>query len=76
MCVAKPSDDMDSNKIGMNRCVRQNCRVKFGDLVTIKLVPDIPNHTRVHILPFQDTIEGMTGNIVDLFIKPYFNESY
>jgi len=26
----------------------------------------------VHILPFDDSIEGLSGNIFDVYLKPYF----
>ena len=47
----------------MNKVVRHNLRVRFGDVVSIHPCPDIPNATRVHILPIDDTIEGVTGNL-------------
>jgi transitional endoplasmic reticulum ATPase len=28
----------------------------------------------VHVLPFDDSIEGLSGNIFDVYIKPYFLE--
>ena len=31
---------------------------------------------RVHVLPIDDTIEGVTGNLFDVFLKPYFLEAY
>ena len=31
---------------------------------------------RVHVLPIDDTIEGITGNLFDSFLKPYFLEAY
>ena len=31
---------------------------------------------RVHVLPIDDTIEGITGNLFDAFLKPYFLEAY
>jgi hypothetical protein len=35
-----------------------------------------PTKQRVHVLPFEDTIEGVTGNLFDAFLKPYFVEAY
>ncbi|KAJ7844017.1 CDC48 domain 2-like protein, partial [Mycena olivaceomarginata] len=29
---------------------------------------------RVHIRPFDDSIEGPSGNIFDVYLKPYFFE--
>ena len=31
---------------------------------------------KVHLLPIDDTIEGITGNLFDTFLKPYFLEAY
>ena len=31
---------------------------------------------RIHVLPIDDTIEGITGNLFDAFLKPYFLEAY
>ena len=38
--------------------------------------PDVKYGKRVHILPIDDTIEGLTGNLFDVFLKPYFLEAY
>ena len=31
---------------------------------------------RIHVLPIDDTIEGVTGNLFDVYLKPYFLEAY
>jgi transitional endoplasmic reticulum ATPase len=31
---------------------------------------------RVHILPFEDTIEGITGNLTQTYLIPYFKDVY
>ena len=36
--------------------------------------PDVKYGKRVHILPIDDTI-GITGNLFDDFLKPYFMEA-
>ena len=28
------------------------------------------------MLPIDDTVEGITGNLFDVFLKPYFLEAY
>nr|DAD45798.1 TPA_asm: hypothetical protein HUJ06_004028 [Nelumbo nucifera] len=38
--------------------------------------PDVKYGKRVHILPVDDTIEGVTGNLFDAYLKPYFLEAY
>ena len=45
------------------KCLRYQCTdVKYGK--------------RIHVLPFSDTIEGVSGNLFDVFLKPYFLEAY
>jgi transitional endoplasmic reticulum ATPase len=56
--------------------VRKNLRVRLGDVVTINAEPDVPYGKRIHVLPLDDTIEGVTGNLFDVYLKPYFLEAY
>merc|ERR1711881_307447 len=37
---------------------------------------DVPYGKRVHVLPLDDTIEGITGNLFDTYLKPYYLEAY
>ncbi|XP_058089044.1 cell division cycle protein 48 homolog isoform X3 [Magnolia sinica] len=60
----------------MNKVVRANLRVRLGDVVSVHQCPDVKYGKRVHILPIDDTIEGVTGNLFDAYLKPYFLESY
>jgi len=55
---------LTDDKIAMNKCVRKNIRCRLGDMVTVKAIPDIPNLSKIHILPMADTIEGLTGDLV------------
>jgi len=66
VCIAlavEEGDDLDNMKIRMNKVVRRNLRVRLGDVISVHPCPDIPNGNRVHILPIDDTIEGITGNL-------------
>ena len=56
--------------------VRKNLRVRLGDVVTVTPCPDVPYGRRIHVLPIDDTIEGVTGNLFDVYLKPYFLEAY
>merc|ERR1711916_18916 len=59
-----------------NKVVRKNLRVHLGDVVTVNSCPDVPYGKRIHVLPLDDTIEGVTGNLFDVYLKPYFLEAY
>lgn len=37
---------------------------------------DVKYGKRIHVLPIDDTIEGVTGNLFDSYLKPYFLEAY
>jgi transitional endoplasmic reticulum ATPase len=56
--------------------VRKNLRVRLGDIVSVHQCPDVKYGKRIHVLPFEDTIEGISGNLFDAFLKPYFQEAY
>lgn len=78
VCIAlvAEGDDLDNMKIRMNKVVRRNLRVRLGDVIQVAPCPDIPNGNRVHILPIDDTIEGITGNLTQTYLIPYFKDCY
>ncbi|WRX23995.1 CDC48 [Theobroma cacao] len=76
ICIALADDTCDEPKIRMNKVVRSNLRVRLGDVVSVHQCPDVKYGKRVHILPVDDTIEGVTGNLFDAYLKPYFLEAY
>lgn len=76
ICVVLSSEDTDDGSIRMNKVVRKNLRVRLGDIVTVNAKEDIPYCKKVHILPLDDTIEGVSGNLFDAYLKPYFLEAY
>lgn len=76
VCIALSDDDVPNEKIFMNRVIRHNLRVKLGDVVHINPSPNVAYGKRIHVLPMDDTIEGLTGNLFEVYLKPYFLESY
>ncbi|WVY96366.1 hypothetical protein V8G54_028517 [Vigna mungo] len=76
VCIALADDTCEEPKIRMNKVVRSNLRVRLGDVVSVHACPDVKYGKRVHILPVDDTIEGVTGNLFDAYLKPYFLEAY
>ncbi|XP_052102158.1 transitional endoplasmic reticulum ATPase isoform X1 [Mytilus californianus] len=76
VCIVLSDDTCSDDKIRINRCVRNNLRVRIGDIVSIQACPDVKYGKRIHVLPIDDTIEGLAGNIFEVFLKPYFLEAY
>ncbi|RHY14759.1 hypothetical protein DYB37_007708 [Aphanomyces astaci] len=76
ICIVLQDDSCDDANIRMNKVVRKNLKARLGDLVTISACGDVPYGKRIHVLPIDDTIEGVTGNLFDVYLKPYFLEAY
>eukprot|EP00210_Caulerpa_lentillifera_P008187 g7817.t1 len=76
VCIVLMDETCEEVKIRINKVVRKNLRVRLGDIVSIHQCTDIKYGKRIHVLPFDDSIEGITGNLFDVFLKPYFLEAY
>ena len=74
--IVLADDDLEDGMARINRVVRNNIRVRLGDIITIHACPDIKYAKRVSILPIADTVEGLTGSLFDVYLKPYFLEAY
>ncbi|KAB7494979.1 Transitional endoplasmic reticulum ATPase TER94 [Armadillidium nasatum] len=76
VCIVLSDETMTDDKIRMNRVVRNNLRVRLGDIVSIQPCPEVKYGKRIHVLPIDDTVEGLTGNMFEVYLKPYFLEAY
>merc|ERR1712130_1004542 len=76
VCIVLSDDTCSDEKVRMSRVVRTNLRVRLSDVVTLHPAPDIKYGKRVHVLPIDDSIEGVTGDLFQVFLKPYFTEAY
>ncbi|KAH3663658.1 hypothetical protein OGAPHI_005059 [Ogataea philodendri] len=74
--IVLADDDIEDGVCKINRVARNNLRVRLGDIVTIHPCPEIKFATRISVLPIADTIEGITGSLFDVFLKPYFVDAY
>ncbi|XP_073284344.1 cell division cycle protein 48 homolog [Primulina huaijiensis] len=76
ICVVLADELCDETKIQMNKVVRANLRVRLTDMVSVHQCADVKYGTRVHILPMDDSVEGLAGNLFDVYLKPYFMDAY
>ncbi|XP_036387812.1 zgc:136908 [Megalops cyprinoides] len=76
VCIVLTDDSCPEERVRMNRVTRNNLRVRLGDVVSIQACPDVKYGKRIHVLPIDDTIQGLTGNLFEVFLKPYFLEAY
>ncbi|ODQ55127.1 AAA ATPase [Saitoella complicata NRRL Y-17804] len=76
LLVVLVDEELEDNMCRVNRVVRNNLRIRLGDIVTIHAAPDVKYAERISVLPIADTIEGITGNLFEVYLKPYFVEAY
>ena len=74
--MAGEEGTMDEGKVLMNKVARNNLRVKLADLVHVSPLANIEYGKRIHVLPFDDSVEGLSGNLFEVYLKPYFQEAY
>ncbi|CAJ0641148.1 15794_t:CDS:10 [Entrophospora sp. SA101] len=74
--IVLADDSCDDSKVKINKVVRNNLRVRLGDVVSIHPCTEIKYGKRIHVLPIDDTVEGVTGNLFEVYLKPYFLEAY
>lgn len=76
VALQEDGDDLDDNKIRMNKVIRKNLRVRLGDTVVVTPSAETPNLSKIHILPFDDSVEGLTGDITSTYLIPYFKDAF
>lgn len=74
--IVLADEELEDGLVRINRVVRNNLRVRLGDVVTVHPCPDIKYAQRISCLPIADTVEGLTGSLFDVYLKPYFVEAY
>uniref|UniRef100_A0ACD5VEN9 Uncharacterized protein n=1 Tax=Avena sativa TaxID=4498 RepID=A0ACD5VEN9_AVESA len=76
LCIAIADDTCEEHKMRINKVVRSNLRVRIADVVSVHHCHDAKYGNKVHILPVDDTIEGITGDLFEFYLKPYFLDAY
>ncbi|KAG2583816.1 hypothetical protein PVAP13_6KG246000 [Panicum virgatum] len=73
VCYALPDESCPEGRVRVSRGVRGNLRVKLGDVVTVNRRVAAPNGTRVQVTPFEDSVAGISGDLFEAYLKPYFS---
>lgn len=76
ICVCMDDEECSEDKIKINKMCRRNLSVLLGDTVRIAPCRDVPYGNRIHVLPFEDTVQNLSGDLFENFLKPYFLEAY
>ncbi|RLN42506.1 hypothetical protein C2845_PM01G02720 [Panicum miliaceum] len=76
VCVALPDEECGEGKILIGKVLRSNLRVRLADVVSVHPCHDAQYGARVHVLPLDDTVEGLSGDLFEAYLKPYFVDAY
>ncbi|KAJ1437756.1 cell division control protein [Ochromonadaceae sp. CCMP2298] len=72
VAVVLGDEDVGTGRVQMTKVIRSNLRLRLGDVVTVSALPDVKVAKTIEVLPFEDTVEGLGGDLFDVFVKPYF----
>ncbi|CAF4019368.1 unnamed protein product, partial [Rotaria sordida] len=75
ICIVHADNTCPNDRIRMNRVIRNNLRVHSSDIISIQGLKDVQYGKRIHVLPIDDTVQGITGNLLKVYLKPYFAEA-
>ncbi|CAF4258410.1 unnamed protein product, partial [Rotaria sordida] len=75
ICIVLADDTCQNDRIRMNRVVRNNLRVHSSDIVSIQGLKDIQHGKHISVLPIDDTVQGIIGNLSEAYLRPYFAEA-
>ena len=76
ICIVLQDDTIEPGNIRMHKVARKNVKVRLGDMIFLYPCKDIKYGQRIHVLPIDDTVEGLTGDLFDLCLQPHFKEAY
>ncbi|CAO2210897.1 unnamed protein product [Urochloa humidicola] len=74
VCYAVADPSCPEGRVRLGRVVRGNLRVKLGDVVSVTRRLDVPNGARVQVTPFEDSMDGISGDLFVPYLKPYFRD--
>ena len=69
VCYARADESCPDGRARLNRVVRGNLRVHLYDYVTVNPCGDIKHATKVAYSPFEDSVEGITGDLFEAYVK-------
>eukprot|EP01035_Chromulina_nebulosa_P016889 gene16889-22377_t len=76
VAIVNSDEDLQDVKIKMSKVVRSNIRLRLGDTATISPLLSLKIGKSIIVAPFKDSVEGISGDLFDVFIKPYFEGSF
>ncbi len=76
ICIVLSDDSCRDDRIRVNHVVQKNLRVHADDIISIQGYQHISYGTRIHVLPIDDTVKNIAGNILKEYLEPYFRDAF
>ncbi|UJR08778.1 hypothetical protein I4U23_013034 [Adineta vaga] len=76
VCIALSDDSCSDDHIRMNSVIQKNLRVHAGNTITIQEYPRAIYGTRIHVLPFNDTLCDIAEDVLNENLKSYFCDAF
>jgi transitional endoplasmic reticulum ATPase len=76
ICILMEDDSCDKEKVKMNEIIKKNLGVNIDDTVTLHQITDLKFGLRIHVLPFEDSIQGINDDLFEFYLKPHFIDNY
>ncbi|CAM9163821.1 unnamed protein product [Ascophyllum nodosum] len=76
VCIALAEEGLENTTIRMSKVTRKNLRLRLGDVVTVHEAPDVKYATVVQVLPYSEDLEGVSGEMFETFLQPFFEGEF
>lgn len=73
ICYVLPDDVCPNDCVKMNIVIRNNLRVRCGDVVSIEYCEQIKHCKHIRVAPINDSIYGVFDDLLKVYLKPYFD---
>lgn len=76
-CTALHDAGCEEHELRISRVVRSNLRARVADVVSVHPCnAGIRDDRRVHVLPVDDTVDGVPGDLLQSYVRRYFHDAY
>ncbi|CAF4698477.1 unnamed protein product, partial [Rotaria sp. Silwood2] len=65
----------DDSVVTLSPTLMEELQLHRGDIVSIQVCKNIKRGKHIYVLPVDDTVQGITGNLLGAYLKPYFRTS-
>ncbi|CAI7617193.1 unnamed protein product [Penicillium crustosum] len=74
--VVLSRNNLEDGYAYINRVVRDNLRVREGDVITMRSYLNIQYAKRITVQPTANNLEGFTSSLFDVYLTIYFRNAY